>query len=86
MKKENNGSRPLREELNSSAAVSYTHLDRLGEEEVTELPNLADFCNIRIFLDDEEFRMVQGKTVLYSRRLNLKDGVITRHVLSLIHI
>ena len=54
--------------------------DRFGEEEVTELPNLADFCNIRIFLDDEEFRMVQGKTVLYSRRLNLKDGVITRHV------
>lgn len=54
--------------------------DRFGEEEVTELPNLADFCNIRIFFDDEEFRMVQGKSLLYGRRLNLKDGVLTRHV------
>ena len=54
--------------------------DRFGKEEVTELPNLADFCNLRIFLDDEEFCMVQGKILLYSRSLNLKDGVITRHV------
>ena len=54
--------------------------DRFGEEEVTELPNLADFANMRIYLDDEEFRMVQGKLILYSRELNLKDGVITRHV------
>lgn len=54
--------------------------DRFGEEEVTELPNLADFANVRIYLDDEEFRMVQGKLILYSRELNLKDGIITRHV------
>ena len=54
--------------------------DRFGEEEVTELPNLADFTNLRIYLDEEEFRMVQGKIILYSRELNLKDGVITRHI------
>lgn len=54
--------------------------DRFGEEEVTELPNLADFTNLRIFLDDEEFRMVQGKVIVYSRDLNLRDGIITRHV------
>lgn len=54
--------------------------DRFGEEEVTEIPNLADFTNFSIWLDDEEFRMVQGKSILYSRQLNLKDGVLDRHV------
>lgn len=54
--------------------------DRFGEEEVTELPNLADFLNFRIFLNGEEFRMVQGKIILYSRELNLKDGILTRHI------
>lgn len=54
--------------------------DRFGEEEVTELPNFADFTNFRIFFNDEEFRMVQGKIILYSRELNLKDGTLTRHV------
>ena len=54
--------------------------DRFGEEEVTEIPNLADFTNLRIWLDNEEFRMVQGKCILYSRQMNLKDGVMDRHV------
>ena len=54
--------------------------DRFGEEEVTELPNLADFTNFRIFLNDEEFRMVQGKIILYSRELDLRNGTIIRHI------
>lgn len=54
--------------------------DRFGEEEVTELPNLADFTNFRIFLNDEEFRMVSGTIILYSRELDLKNGKITRHI------
>lgn len=54
--------------------------DRFGEEEVTELPNFADFTNFQIVLDEEEFRMTEGKIILYSRELNLRDGTLTRHV------
>lgn len=54
--------------------------DRFGEEEVTELPNLADFTNFRIWVNGEEFRMDSGTLKNYERELDLYTGVLHRRV------
>ena len=55
--------------------------DRFDEGEVTELPNLADFTNLKIELDGETFSIDAGKLVSYGRELDLETGVVTRSVL-----
>lgn len=55
--------------------------DRFSEEEVTELPNAADVTNIEITLGGERFDLTQGRILEYTRELNLKTGLLTRHVL-----
>ena len=54
--------------------------DRFGEEEVTELPNLADFTNFRIWVNGEEFRMDAGTLKEYERELDMYTGVLHRKV------
>lgn len=55
--------------------------DRFGEEEVTELPNLADFTNFRIWINGEEFRMDAGTLKDYARELDIYTGVLHRKVI-----
>ena len=45
--------------------------DRFSEEEVTELPNAADFTNIEISLNGVRFDLTQGVILHYSREINL---------------
>lgn len=54
--------------------------DRFSDEEVTELPNVADVTNIEITLNGERFDLTQGKILAYTRQLNLKTGLLTRAV------
>jgi len=54
--------------------------DRFEEGEVTELPNLADFTNMKIELDGETFSMDTGELISYSRELDLSCGVVSRKV------
>ena len=54
--------------------------DRFSAEEVTELPNAADMTNIEITLNGERFDLTQGKTLAYTRELNLKTGLLRRAV------
>lgn len=54
--------------------------DRFSPEEVTELPNAADVTNIELTLDGERFDLTQGEILSYSRELNIKTGLLTRHV------
>ncbi len=49
--------------------------------ETTELPNAADFTEIRIWLDNEPFSMDRGTVLEYSKELILKNGEIVRTVL-----
>lgn len=55
--------------------------DCFDEGEVTELPNLADFTNLKIELDGEIFSMDAGRLLSYGRKLDLETGVVIRSVL-----
>lgn len=54
--------------------------DRFDESEVTELPNLPDVTNLRLFVDGSEFSLVSGETGHYRRALDLYTGELTRSV------
>lgn len=76
--------------LRSAAEEKYTGetrdlliagtFDKFSEEEVTELPNAADLTNIEIALNGERFDLTQGEILSYSRRLCLKNGLLTRDI------
>mgnify|MGYP002626019793 CR=1 FL=1 len=55
--------------------------DRFSEEEVTELPNAADFTNIEITLNGQRFDLTQGQIMTYDRFLDLKTGLLQRDVI-----
>ncbi len=46
--------------------------------EVTEMPNLPDWIRTEIHINGELFKLDKGKIFEYSRKLNLKDGLLTR--------
>ncbi len=48
--------------------------------EVTELPNIPDWTNIRIKLDGEIFSLCRGKILFYRRQLNIRDGEVVRNI------
>ena len=48
--------------------------------EVTELPNIPDWTNVRIKLDGETFSLCQGKILSYQRQLNIRDGELVRNI------
>src|SRR6056297_2101411 len=50
-------------------------------DEVTEIPNLPDWINTDIYIDNKELNLQDGKIYNYSRKLNLKDGILTREFL-----
>ena len=52
--------------------------NKAEENEVTELPNLADVTRIDIRIDGERFSLEFGKTKDYIRQLNLKTAELTR--------
>lgn len=54
--------------------------NKFDEHEVTELPNAADVTELAITLNGETFSLEKGRTISYSRQLNLKNGELTRNV------
>lgn len=48
--------------------------------EVTELPNIPDWTNVRIKLDGEMFNLCRGKILSYQRQLNIRDGEVVRRI------
>ncbi|MGC5776064.1 glycoside hydrolase family 65 protein [Paenibacillus pabuli] len=54
--------------------------NKFDEHEVTELPNAADVTELAITLNGETFNLEKGRTISYSRQLNLKNGELTRNV------
>lgn len=52
--------------------------NKAEKNEVTELPNLADFTRIDIRIDGERFSLEFGKTKGYIKQLNLKTAELTR--------
>lgn len=48
------------------------------ENEVTELPNVPDLWQMELCFDGEFLALTQGKVTDYSKRLNLKNGELTR--------
>ncbi len=54
--------------------------NKFDENEVTELPNIADLINIKINLNGLDFDLTTGKIKKYSKQLNIKTGELTRDV------
>lgn len=54
--------------------------NKFDTHEVTELPNAADVSALEIYIDGERFHLEHGETKTYSRRLNLKNGELTREI------
>ena len=52
--------------------------NKANDNEVTELPNVADCIGIDLFLDNEIFTLEKGEFSNYSRSLNLKTGELSR--------
>ena len=52
--------------------------NKFDENEVTELPNLADVTRLDIRIDGERFSLEFGETEDYVRQLNLKTAELTR--------
>ncbi len=50
------------------------------ENEVTELPNVADLIELELNFDGERFDLEKGEILSYSKRLNLKNGELIREV------
>lgn len=48
------------------------------EDEVTELPNVADLVEINIYINGKRFNLIEGTVKNYKRYLNLKTGELTR--------
>jgi trehalose/maltose hydrolase-like predicted phosphorylase len=61
------------------ATLLYGVFDTLpiGKE---ELANVPDWLRIVLFVNDERFRLDRGKILEFSRALDLRNGVLTRHV------
>ena len=54
--------------------------NRFSEKEVTELPNIPDATEIEFTFDGLRFTLEQGRTLAYSRRLNIKTALLTREI------
>ncbi|WP_404330313.1 glycoside hydrolase family 65 protein [Mesobacillus maritimus] len=65
----------LKETRNLFVSGTFNKFD---EEEVTELPNLADITRLDIRVDGERFSLEFGETSEYVRQLNLKTAELTR--------
>lgn len=48
------------------------------EDEVTELPNVADIVEMDIYIDGKRFNLIEGNFREYKRYLNLKKGELVR--------
>ena len=55
--------------------------NRFDDQEVTELPNVADVTNLELMLDGERFSMDSGVLEDYLRVMDLKTGELTRTLL-----
>lgn len=54
--------------------------NKFDENEVTELPNMADMMAMDLELNGQPFTLEQGEIKFYYRQLNLKTGELTRTV------
>ena len=52
-----------------------------GENEVTELPNIADVTAVELWINGVRFSLNQGSCQSYSRELNIRSGELTRSVI-----
>ena len=52
-----------------------------GENEVTELPNIADVTAVELWINGVRFSLNQGSCQNYSRELNIRTGELTRSVI-----
>lgn len=52
--------------------------NKFDENEVTELPNVADVTQIDININGNRFCLLSGKVTNYKKYINLKNGLLTR--------
>lgn len=54
--------------------------NKFSDREVSELPNLPDFWEMEIYIDNFRFTLEKGVVEHYERDLNLKDALVERTV------
>ena len=54
--------------------------NKASENEVTELPNVADMTATKIIINGNEFSLTEGKILSYARTFNLKNGESIRKI------
>jgi hypothetical glycosyl hydrolase len=69
--------RYLGEKRNYFVAGTFNKFD---DNEVTELPNIADIVNFEIIINGQSFTLEKGTIKHYSRQLNIKTGELHRSV------
>ena len=52
--------------------------NQFDDSEVTELPNCPDFIETALQLDNEFFDLTKGRVTNYEKKLNMKNGLLTR--------
>ncbi|GKX30279.1 glycosyl hydrolase family 65 [Vallitalea longa] len=52
--------------------------NKFHDNEVTELPNVADVTGMIIYIDNEKLNLTESKIIDYERTLNLRTGELTR--------
>ena len=67
----------LGEKRNYFVAGTFNKFD---QNEVTELPNMADIVNLEFFMNGHYFTLEKGEIKEYSRQLNIKTGELHRHI------
>lgn len=63
-----------------SEVIKYPEIAYGYAERSQTMLNVANCKIIRLYLDDEEFSMLDGELQEYSRVLNLKEGTLTRNL------
>ncbi len=76
------GARAVTEEIYTEETRGYYVAGVFDEfpGEVTELVNIPDWINVDLKLDGEKFDLKTGKTILYQRQINIKDGQLIRNI------
>lgn len=54
--------------------------NKASEDEVSELPNIADMSAVKIIIDGTEFSLTEGEITFYERSLDLSTGESLRNI------
>ena len=64
-----------------SEVIKYAEVAYGYAEKSQTMLNVTDFKIIKLFIEDEEFNMLEGEIINYERTLNFKNGILKRNLM-----